>query len=149
MRELTKERDTTYMGRKVPQLAIFDGIRTLMTLWILMYATVIGINAGAQMDPIRWVEIVMMLGFESIVSSNFAFDCFFCLAAFLASLKVLQVVRAHEGNSAGEMPKLILYRFLRLAPLYYFVFLFAGLVVPFIGAGPLWFVYERNFHTCD
>jgi len=47
MRELTKERDCTYMGKKVPELAIFDGIRTLMVIWLLMLATVIGINAGS------------------------------------------------------------------------------------------------------
>ena len=47
MRELTKERDCRYMGKKVPELAIFDGIRTLMVIWLLMLATVIGINAGS------------------------------------------------------------------------------------------------------
>lgn len=91
----------------------------------------------------------MMLGYESVLSSNFAFDCFFCLVAFLATIKIVQIIRKQEAQSRfkgeTEVPKLFLYRFLRLAPLYYFVFLFAALVVPFLGSGPLWFVYERNF----
>jgi len=96
----------------------------------------------------------MMLGYESVLSSNFAFDCFFCLVAFLATIKIVQIIRkqeAHDERFKGEreVPKIFLYRFLRLAPLYYFVFLFAALVVPFTGSGPLWFVYERNFQTCN
>lgn len=47
------------------------------------------------------------------------------------------------------IPQLYLYRLLRLVPLYYFVFLFAFLVVPFLADGPVWFTYERNFISCD
>jgi len=45
--------------------------------------------------------------------------------------------------------KLIAYRYLRLAPAYYLIFLFGWLVVPFFGDGPCWFTYDKGFNNCD
>jgi len=44
---------------------------------------------------------------------------------------------------------MFVYRVLRLAPLYYLIFLIGWLVMPFIGEGPVWFVYEQSFQQCN
>jgi hypothetical protein len=39
-------------------------------------------------------------------------------------------------------------RYLRLAPLYYSVFLFGWQIGPSLSSGPCWFTYEKGFATC-
>ena len=43
---------------------------------------------------------------------------------------------------------LILHRYLRIVPVYYFLFLFGWLVGPSIGGGPCWLTYEKGFNDC-
>lgn len=40
-------------------------------------------------------------------------------------------------------------RFLRLAPIYYVIFLVGWQVGPSFGSGPCWFTYEKGFSNCN
>jgi len=77
-----------------------------------------------------------------VYSSNLGFDEFFFLSAFLATIKLQSFV-------PNQYPKLLLFRFLRLAPLYYLIFLFGWQIGPHLGAGPCWFTYEKGFSNCS
>jgi hypothetical protein len=43
----------------------------------------------------------------------------------------------------------VLWRYARLAPIYYLVFLFGWQLGPFLGSGPTWFTYEKGYSDCD
>ena len=114
-------------------------------------------------NPIRFADFTLMESFTIVVSSNLAIDAFFGLSAFLSTIKIAPLVHSKEVQEEGtdrqikkeksfgvkSVAQLWLYRFLRLAPLYYFVFLFSFMVIPFLGDGPMWFTYEREFISCE
>ena len=45
--------------------------------------------------------------------------------------------------------KMLAMRYVRLAPLYYLVFLVGWQVGPYLGSGPCWFTYEKGFSSCS
>ena len=45
--------------------------------------------------------------------------------------------------------RLFFQRFLRLAPIYYLIFLFGWQIGPHLGSGPCWFTYEKGFSNCS
>ena len=45
--------------------------------------------------------------------------------------------------------KIYAHRFMRLAPVYYAVFLFGWLVGPYLNTGPWWFTYQMGFCDCQ
>jgi len=58
-------------------------------------------------------------------------------------------VKTQGFKAYKSIPQLFLYRLLRLLPLYYLIFLIGWLVMPFLGEGPIWFTYEKNFQQCN
>ena len=48
----------------------------------------------------------------------------------------------------GTYLKMVLFRYMRLAPIYYLVFLVSWQVGPYFGSGPCWFTYEKGFANC-
>ena len=48
----------------------------------------------------------------------------------------------------GTYLKMVLFRYMRLAPIYYLVFLVGWQVGPYFGSGPCWFTYEKGFSNC-
>lgn len=92
-----------------------------------------------------------------IAACHLALDEFFMLAAFLSTIKLIPYIRSAERRQVEEsndrevsaqgfkiyksIPQLWLYRLLRLAPLFYAIFLFGYLVMPYFGSGPLWYLF--------
>lgn len=80
--------------------------------------------------------------FSIVLSAELAVDVFFWLTAFLACYFILN--RMHDNN--GEMGsglKIILNRYMRLFPLYFFsLFFFWKFIVLFGGDGPMFFMYD-------
>jgi len=80
-----------------------------------------------------------------VYSANLGFDEFFMISTFLGYIKITDYFKNKEYKP-GEMtcldfPKLFLSRYLRLAPIYYLIFLFGWLVGPYLNDGPWWFTY--------
>lgn len=71
------------------------------------------------------------------------------LSSCLAYLKISAFLETRQSKlRARDYFSLIADRFLRLAPAYYFVFFFGWLVGPYLGSGPWWYTYEKNFADC-
>ena len=45
--------------------------------------------------------------------------------------------------------KMLLMRYIRMAPVYYLIFLVGWQVGPYFGSGPCWFTYEKGFSNCS
>ena len=73
-------------------------------------------------------------------------DTFFWLSAFIASYNIL--TQTHKNpDSAPSYFRLIFGRFIRLAPLYYFILLFFWRFMVLMGGdGPMFFGYEHMNH---
>jgi peptidoglycan/LPS O-acetylase OafA/YrhL len=85
-----------------------------------------------------------------VYSSNLGLDEFFFLSSFLATLKIHAFIQTKGGRlTFVDYLKLLLHRYLRLAPIYYLVFVFGWQIGPFLGNGPCWFTYENGFSNCS
>lgn len=89
------------------------------------------------------------LAFTVVYSSNLGFDEFIMISIFLQTLKLLQQLDDSQRFSFKLYGKFLLDIYLRLAPIYYLVFLFGWLVGPFLGYGSCWFAYSNEFSQCN
>lgn len=92
------------------------------------------------------------MAYTAVYSGNLGFDEFFFFSAMLMTLKVSD--HLEESSSGNRLSfftymKMVALRFLRLAPIYYLVFLVGWQVGPYFGSGPCWFTYEKGFSNCD
>ena len=70
----------------------------------------------------------------------------------LMTLKVADLIE--DSSSRNELSglmylKMLLLRYLRLAPIYYIIFLVGWQIGPYFGDGPCWFTYEKGFANCN
>lgn len=137
--------DNLFVPRQdVPEdLKLFDGLRVIFLLWIMTLGTSEYLTSAAVTNPWTLDSQLLTIPFTVILSSNIGFDFFFFLAATLATLKISNL----EAGPKTYL-KLLIYRYLRLAPVYYMVFLFGWQIGPVLGAGPCWFTYEKGFSEC-
>ena len=69
------------------------------------------------------------------------------------TLKITDLME-ESHNAGGKMSvmmylRMVFFRYVRLAPVYYLVFLVGWQVGPYFGDGPCWFTYEKGFSNCS
>ena len=104
--------------------------------------------SSAVFNPWRLQDYFQTVAYTAVYSANLGFDEFFMLSAFFTTLKLMRTFEK-EQFTLKMYGKLILHRYLRLAPVYYVVFLFGWLIGPHLGSGPCWLTYEKGFHDCQ
>jgi len=77
------------------------------------------------------------------------FDEFFMISAFFTTLKLMALFDNDTKLTAKLYMKIVASRFVRLAPVYYAIFLFGWLIGPHLSSGTCWFTYDRGFNDCD
>ena len=81
-------------------------------------------------------------GFCLILAGDFAVDVFFWLTAFLAVYFLLNKISDEDGD-LGSYMKILMNRYIRLFPLYFYTFIFFwSFIVLFGGDGPMFFMYN-------
>lgn len=132
-------------------LRFVDGMRVLCLLWVLMLGVCQFTMSSAVFNPWTLQHYFQTYGYTAVYSSNLGFDEFFFLSSLLLTVKMDSLIKRYP-----EMPltliryaKLFGMRFLRLAPIYYLIFLIGWQVGPHFGSGPCWFTYEKGFSNCD
>lgn len=67
----------------------------------------------------------------------------------LMTLKITDLMEEshnHDGSmSIMRYLRMLFFRYVRLAPIYYLVFLVGWQIGPYFGDGPCWFTYEKGF----
>ena len=118
-------------------------MRVICLIWIMIFGVCQSVMNAALANPWALQTYFQTFAFTAVYSSNLGFDEFFFLAATLATLKISNL----EAGPKNYL-KTLLYRYLRLAPVYYFVFLFGWQIGPHLADGPCWFTYEKGFSNC-
>ena len=87
-----------------------------------------------------------------VYSANFGFDEFFMLSTFFAYIKIADYLKNKQRRpgtmSPSDFLRIYFHRFMRLAPVYYLVFLIGWLIGPYLGDGPWWYTYQMGFCNC-
>ena len=86
--------------------------------------------------------------FTIVVSSNIVMECFTTLSAFLGAYKLFTLYEAQGHLSVTDVLKFWGRKYLRLAPMYYFIFFVGWAVFPYLGAGPIWYTAHAMYDDC-
>jgi hypothetical protein len=106
--------------------------------------------SGTAYNPWTLQDYFKTIAYTLVYSSNFGFDEFFLLSTFFTYLKVYEYFKAKNGEaSMFDFIKIFWSRFLRLAPVFYAVFLLGWLVGPYLNNGPWWYTYQMGFCNCQ
>ena len=93
-----------------------------MTLGICQFTM-----SSAVYNPWTLENYFQTYGYTAVYSSNLGFDEFFFFSSMLMTLKITDLMEeSHNHNSKMSICayfKMLLYRYIRLAPIYYLVFL--------------------------
>lgn len=108
--------------------------------------------SSAVYNPWTLENYFQTYAYTAVYSSNLGFDEFFFFSALLLTLKISD--HLNENQSRKKMGLLVYLkmfglRYIRLAPIYYLVFLFGWQVGPYLGSGPCWFTYEKGYSNCN
>ena len=87
--------------------------------------------------------------YTAVISSNMGFDEFFFFTAILLTLKMKEILVKEGTFTPFKYIKLLFLRYLRIAPIYYIIFLVGWQLGPYWGEGPCWFTYEKGFSNCN
>jgi hypothetical protein len=119
-------------------------------LWVITLGVCQFTMSSSVENPWSLQDYFHTYAYTLVYSSNLGFDEFFFIAAFLLTLKIKDYNQeSAEGFRVKDFPLMFLKRFLRLAPVYYLVFLFGWQIGPRLSSGPCWFTYEKGFSNCE
>ena len=87
--------------------------------------------------------------FALVASGNLSPDLFIFTIYFIGFVKLNQYYDKNNGISKKDYLKLLLHRYLKLAPLYYVVFFAGWFIVPLLSTKASWYLSGRLFQGCE
>jgi len=124
-------------------LEVLNGVRCLVLAMVILGNTYYYLLHGPLQNPIVIQEWVTSFGFSVVLAGDLAVDIFFWLTAFLACYFLLNKMHDNDGD-LGSIAKILMNRYVRLFPLYFFtLFFFWKFIVVFGGDGPMFFMYSE------
>jgi len=136
------------LSKKEKGLAILDLFRAAASVYLLANYITIGtsiVNTANIGFPIAQLRSFFL---ALLNLSNYCFEELFALFAFFFTYNLLKVIESKDF-SGKDLGLAVLNRVLRLAPLYYFMFVFGFVFVAYAGRGPLWFTMTDNYEQCE
>ena len=130
-------------------LRLMDGMRVMCLLWIMMMGVSQFTMSSAVYNPWTLFHYFQTYGYTAVLSSNLGFDEFFFFTGILLTLKLKERLVKERSFSVFKYAKLFFMRYVRLAPVYYMIFLIGWQIGPQLGEGPVWFTYEKGFYECN
>ena len=124
-----------------------NGMRVIAMLWLMLgYTFVLELRYNITANTIEVKETVpQRFLFQPIDNLFFAFDIFFVLSGLLTYYSSIAEMECHQGKFS--FISFYIHRLLRISPAYFFVLFLNFKVLPYIGAGPFWFL--SNVHRCE
>ncbi len=126
-----------------------DGMRVVCFAWIILCGVSQMDMSAYSQNPWAIKDYYDGWQYNVAYAGNLGFDELFFFSAILATLKIEDYIRARGKLDPKGYCQAFAHRFLRLAPIYYLVFLVGWQVGPYLGDGPVWFTYERQFANCS
>lgn len=86
----------------------------------------------------------------AFIAANLGLESFVLISAFLGGYKCFQIMEA-KGNVLGLLDILKIYarKFVRMAPMYYLLWMFLWSITSRIANGPIWSNTNMAFDTCE
>jgi hypothetical protein len=139
----------TYTKRTVdddPELDALEGIKVLTMCWAIITATSLYTLTVSARNIVVMIDLFKQYLFAIVASGNIAPDLFMFMIYFIGFIKLNQYYDRKNGIGLGDYFTLYLHRYLKIAPLYYFVFFFGWIILPIASRTSNWFLSDRLFH---
>jgi hypothetical protein len=131
-------------------MELLEGMRVLTTCWGICMATCFFVLTPSQANIYRMYDFFYKILFTAVSSGNFTIDFFFFFAFYFTTHHLLMEAKKGKILSFGQVFLMFLSRLLRMIPLFYSVFFFGWLVIPFAyNDKNMWYTYETLFLDCD
>ena len=132
------------------ELDILEGFKFISFVFLQLMSTTLFFNGAPQLNIWKMLDFLQQIFFTVIISSNMATDLFMALSGFIAAYKCIQLFDANGGSISGkDVGKMYLRKFVRLAPMLYFVFFLGWVITPRLKDAPTWVATNQLFYKCD
>jgi hypothetical protein len=135
--------------RESEELEVLEGIRALSMFWGIFTATSLYVLVAHVQNIFEMLKLFESISFTMIASGNLSPDLFLFVGVFLGFVKINHLYDERKGISALTYAKLLLYRYAKYAPLYYFVFFVGWSIFPYLSNSDTWYLSETLFDQCD
>lgn len=129
-------------------IKVVGGIRVISLLWIIANHTWQGINSYSEY--VENMEVfsskVKEFSFQPIMNVTFAVETFLLLSGLLIAYTMFKDMEKH---GKFRILYFYIYRFFRIAPLYYLFIFLAIKVFPKLGSGPVYNWRMLSYNTCQ
>lgn len=145
--DLTQHIDRLCIQR--PDTACLDGLKVLSLLWVVAgHVMAIQSSSGpGYLNPSSFLPpsgITTTFAGQLLFSSRFAVDTFLCISGFL----VVYVLKNKLSASFTSVFFVLLFRVLRILPLYLMCLGFWMYAAPHLGSGPFWYQWQNFLLPC-
>lgn len=131
------------------ELDLFNGIQYLSFVLYTVGQTAFTLVLTWLINLFNVFQMMTMLPVNSFICSNVALETFVFVSSFFTTYKCFQIMKAKDDSlSLGDILKIIVRKFLRLAPVYYSMWFVIWVLTYRIGDGPIWHWSYDNVITC-
>eukprot|EP00535_Pseudo-nitzschia_heimii_P012659 CAMPEP_0197193926 /NCGR_PEP_ID=MMETSP1423-20130617/28260_1 /TAXON_ID=476441 /ORGANISM="Pseudo-nitzschia heimii, Strain UNC1101" /LENGTH=754 /DNA_ID=CAMNT_0042647253 /DNA_START=131 /DNA_END=2392 /DNA_ORIENTATION=- len=147
-----------YLSHQRPETACLDGLKVVSMLWVIGgHIMAIQSSTGAgylnpkDFFPPRGIT-TSFLG-QLLFSSRFAVDTFLCISGYLAAHVLKRKLKKPIGQNSRfleilKVVAVIIFRMLRILPLYMCCLGFWMFLAPHMGSGIFWYQWENFLEPC-
>jgi peptidoglycan/LPS O-acetylase OafA/YrhL len=128
-----------------------DGMRSLSMLWIICAHVSILSTLIQTTDPDKEPQFFQSTMENFVFGAEYGVDTFFFISGMLTSYSLVKKLRSKvkpAGPAVGQAAFFMLFRWLRLTPVYMFVLFNYTYVFPQLSWGPFWFRMLAEAQLC-
>ena len=127
------------------ELDVIEGIKVLTMCWGLVTVSCSYILIANIRNIYVMMRLFTLYLFALVASGDIAPDMCIFTIYFIGFIKLNQYYDNNNGIGRKGYIKLLLHRYLKIAPLYYVVFIGGWFLTPFFSTKASWYVSERLF----
>jgi len=146
---MRKAQDSSRMNSAlVKNLSVFNGIKAISCFYILMASSFLFTWYAYLADPSQMTNFKENVSFVFIFAVYFTAPALFLTAGFLQTFNFFQQDE-DKMFTAKNLLQYYAWRLFKFVPLLAMVLVFSMTVMPFLGSGPIWQLYETTMKPCE
>lgn len=131
-----------------PELDAIEGMKVITLIWGIIMSVSLYVLTATSRNITIMLDFFSQLIFAFVSSGNNANDFFFTVFTMMSFVKINQLYDHRNGLGLFDYGGILLHNFLKIAPLYYFVFFAGWILFPMLFSSANWFVADRFFVSC-
>lgn len=146
---MRKAQDSKRMNSAlVKNLSVFNGIKAISCFYILIASSFLFTWYAYLADPSQMTNFKENVSFVFIFAVYFTAPALFLTAGFLQTFSFFQQDE-DKMFTAKNLLQYYVWRMFKFVPLLAMVLVFSMTVMPFLGSGPIWQLYETTMKPCE